>query len=99
MSLLTNKLNLLACLTLISVCGIALNSFAQQQVTTPANDNYNKADKIKRVIFGEHYRKEWATPVTFPVINLDTVAGGLRPIKAGGGMQTKSLRLQGGDGK
>jgi hypothetical protein len=94
-----NKSNYFFCGVVIFICSISIASFAQQQVTTAANATYNKAGKIKRVIFGEHYRKEWATAVTFPVLNLDSVAGGLTPIKAGGGMQTKSLRLQGVDGK
>jgi hypothetical protein len=84
---------------LTGICSISISSYAQQQVTTAANTTYNKAGAVKRIIFGEHYRKEWATPVTFPVLNLDSVAGGLTPVKVGGGMQTKSLRLQGADGK
>ncbi len=48
---------------------------------------------------GANYRKEWNTPVTVPVINLSKEAGGLTPIKRGGGKQTKSLRLEGADGR
>jgi len=64
-----------------------------------ANTNYNKAGSVKRLFLGEHYRKEWAAPVQLKVLNLDSTAGGLTAIKAGGGHQTKSLRLKGGDGK
>ena len=75
------------------------NQPAEQTVRMAANPGYNKAGKFKRILLGEHYRKEWATPVDIPVINLDTEAGGLTAVKMGGGMQTKSLRLQGADGK
>jgi len=64
-----------------------------------ANPYYNKASGFKRFLLGHHYRKEWATPVEVDVLNLDTIAGGLSPVKLGGGMQTKSLRLKGADGK
>lgn len=49
--------------------------------------------------WGKHYRREWATEVRFPVMNLDTAKGGLTPQKMGGGHETKTLRLTGGDGK
>lgn len=68
-------------------------------VKTSANAGYDDVSKFKRVLLGEHYRKEWSTEVDIPVLNLDSVAGGLTPIKLGGGKQTKSLRLQGADGK
>ena len=43
---------------------------------------------------GANYRKEWTTPVRVPVLNLATEKGGLKPVKRGGGKQTKSLRLE-----
>ena len=47
-----------------------------------------------RLWWGQHYRREWATPVQASVLNLRTiVAGGLTPVRAGGSFQTKNLRL------
>ena len=46
-----------------------------------ANTSYNKAGKFKRMMLGEHYRKEWATAVDIKVINLDSVGGGLTALK------------------
>jgi len=43
--------------------------------------------------FGENYRKEWAAAVKLPLIKISKVYGGLSPVKEGGGMQSKSLRL------
>ena len=48
--------------------------------------------------FGKHWRDMWTTPIAVPVLDLSTFAGGLTPIKVGGGLQTKSLRFQGKDG-
>lgn len=63
-------------------------------VTMPADTQYTKAGKLHRKILGNNYREVWATPLTFPVIDLDTAKGGLKIIKRGGGMQTRSLRLE-----
>jgi hypothetical protein len=57
------------------------------------------ASRGKQFWWGEHWRKEWIIPVSFPVFNMDTTAGGLTPLKRGGGHETKSLRLLGKDGK
>ena len=50
-------------------------------------------------LWGKHYRKEWNSPVSFKVVLLDTLAGGLTPYQAGGGRQSKSLRLKDSNGK
>lgn len=80
-----------------------VRSFAQDHKNTTvkiaANTDYEKAGKFKRMLLGDHYRREWATAVEIQVIDLDTTAGGLTALKLGGGMQTKSLRLKGADGK
>ena len=49
--------------------------------------------------WGNHYRKEWSTPVRVKSIMLDTAFGGLTPIKKGGGRQTRTLRLQNKNGQ
>jgi hypothetical protein len=54
---------------------------------------------LHRLFFGSHYRDLWATPIEAPVLDLNTFAGGLKVTRRGGGEQTKSLRLQGADGK
>ena len=68
-------------------------------VKTAANKQYNTAGKFKRVMLGEHYRREWATEVEIEILDIDVVAGGLTPVKIGGGLQTKSLRLKAANGK
>src|SRR5215470_12831554 len=53
----------------------------------------------KTMWWGKHYRKEWATPVSFPILHISTAYGGLKPLKVGGGHETKTLRLISSDGK
>ena len=56
------------------------------------------AGGFHRFWFGDHYRDLWTEPTTVPVLNLAEFAGGLEPLEAGGGFQTKSLRFRGMDG-
>ena len=58
-----------------------------------------EAGGLHKMFFGEHYRDLWTTPITVPVLNMLTYAGGLKPVEQGGGFQTKSLRMQGEDGR
>ena len=44
-------------------------------------------------LWGERYRKYFSTKVKAPTVNLDTLYGGLKPVRKGGGNQSKSLRL------
>jgi len=60
---------------------------------------YNRVDGFHRWIFGENYRKEWAAEVKLPLINIQHACGGLRPIREGGGMETKSMRMRDHTGK
>lgn len=47
-----------------------------------------------RWLLGDHYRKEWVTPVKVPLVRLDTLHGGTSVKKEGGGKQTQSLQLE-----
>ena len=49
--------------------------------------------------FGEHWREVWTTPIKVEILDLDHFARGLTPLSKGGGMQTKSLRFKGNNGK
>jgi len=54
---------------------------------------------FSEIFLGKHWRDLWTTPFDVNILNLNTFAGGLTPYKRGGGLQTKSLRLKGEDGK
>jgi len=58
-----------------------------------------KRSAIHQFLWGRNYRKEWSTPVKFPILMLDTTKGGLTPFKAGGGHQSKSLQLKSSSGE
>jgi len=47
-----------------------------------------------KFLWGERYRKQFSTPVKAPTVDLDTLFGGLKPVRMGGGNQSKSLRLE-----
>src|SRR5215831_2312100 len=49
--------------------------------------------------YGEHYRKEWTTPVRVKNFYLDTAAGGLVPTRENGGRQSDGLILKNSQGK
>ncbi|MBR9999198.1 MAG: BamA/TamA family outer membrane protein [Cyclobacteriaceae bacterium] len=52
-------------------------------------------EREKPGIMGINYRKEWSQVIKdIPYIDLETAKGGLKPVSRGGGMQTKSLRLE-----
>jgi len=63
---------------------------------------YNKEDfpsKDKNSIISGTYRPLYTQTVKAKVALLDTLYGGLTPVRKGGGMQTKSLRLKDSQGR
>lgn len=52
-----------------------------------------------KFIHGKHYREYYNKKFQFPVANLDTLYGGLKPLKTGGGNQTVSVRLVDNQGR
>ncbi|HEV2149151.1 MAG TPA: BamA/TamA family outer membrane protein [Longimicrobiaceae bacterium] len=67
-------------------------------VTVVAGPEYAASDAW-RLLFGEDYRHLWTTPVRVELLDLVRFAGGLTPVRTGGGNQTLSLRFQGADGR
>ncbi|MEE8594248.1 MAG: hypothetical protein V3T25_00140 [Gemmatimonadota bacterium] len=57
------------------------------------------AGGFHRFLWGAHYRDAWTSSIRVPVLDLSVYAGGLTPLSAGGGLQTKSLWFAGADGK
>jgi hypothetical protein len=57
-----------------------------------------EAGSLHQFFFGNSYRDLWKTPVRVPVLDLAAFAGGIKPTKLSGGMQTKSLRFEAPDG-
>lgn len=67
-------------------------------VIVSAGPQYQKS-RLHQWLWGRHYRAEWATPVAVKKVHLDTLMGGLTPVRRGGGRQTKNLRLVDSAGK
>ena len=64
-----------------------------------AADSRYDVNGVTRFIMGDNYRAEWTTPIKVPYFDIDTELGGLTILKKGGGNQTRSLRLEDGNGQ
>ena len=67
-------------------------AYAQSTATAVPGSTYG-AGPLKSLILGKGWRELWETPVTVPVIDIDTFAGGLKIDKQGGGFQTVTLHM------
>lgn len=67
-------------------------------ITIVAGERYAAGDLQARLL-GDDYRDLWTAPIRVPVLDLDTFAGGLTPVKRGAGLQTISLRFIAPDGR
>lgn len=75
------------------------NSFPSEVKASIYTDEEIDKNKFFKTIWGERYRKYYGMQVTAPTVGLDTLFGGLTPVRKGGGHQSKSLRLRHKDGK
>jgi hypothetical protein len=83
---------------------IANTDFNEEQTPEYVESSIYKPEELERsgfykMLWGEHYRKDYATPIKVKTALLDTLYGGLSVIRKGGGHQTNSLRLQTKDGR
>ena len=65
---------------------------SKDSVALAAGTHYD-AGAVSRFFLGNTYRDLWLKPIRVPVLPIRTYAGGLIPLKEGGGKQTKNLRL------
>src|SRR6187431_133976 len=79
---------------LFLISGPMLSGIAQtDSASAPASTKFRN-NNSRRFWMGSNYRNEWLAPVKAPVINLSTEKGGLKPVKLGGGKQSKTLRME-----
>ncbi|WP_047247235.1 metallophosphoesterase [Maribacter thermophilus] len=79
--------------------GVYTNTFPDKvKASVYSKEAVDKTGFFK-AIWGDRYRKYYGKEVTAPVVLLDTLYGGLTPVKKGGGHQSKSLRLRDASGK
>ncbi len=69
------------------------NKFPTTVETTIYNPEVTKKSGFYNFLWGKHYRKYYGTTITANVATLDTLYGGLKPDRKGGGHQTNSLRV------
>ncbi|HSM05816.1 MAG TPA: BamA/TamA family outer membrane protein [Longimicrobiales bacterium] len=67
-------------------------------VTVIPSAQYEKGS-LYQAFMGSGWRDLWTTPITVPVADLSTLAGGLTPVRLGGGTTTQTLHLDGADGR
>jgi hypothetical protein len=63
-----------------------------------ANTGY-QVNPVAEVILGRQYRDLWTQPIKVEVLDLAAFEGGMRPIKEGGGQETRSLHFETADGR
>ncbi|HEU0014035.1 MAG TPA: BamA/TamA family outer membrane protein [Longimicrobium sp.] len=71
---------------------------AQADTTAVAGARY-RAGSLQQWLWGGNYRTLWATPLRVPILDPDTFAGGLTPLRAGGDFASNTLHLRGRDGR
>ena len=75
------------------------NDFPSEKVASIYSTDEVDKSGFYKFLWGDRYRKQYGTGVKAPTVNLDTLLGGLKPIRKGGGNQSKSLRLEDKQGR
>ncbi|MCL6273911.1 metallophosphoesterase [Muricauda sp. 2012CJ35-5] len=75
------------------------NDFPAYGTSSVYTEEEIQANGFHKWFWGERYRKYYGTKVKAPTVLLDTIMGGLKVIRKGGGNQSNSLRLQHADGR
>ena len=88
----------LCCAMVFPLGSSAQVSPATRNVVTAAGERY-RAGPVHRLVLGRHYRDLWTTPIEVEVLDLSTFAGGITPLRRGGGLSTRALRFLGSDGR
>ena len=85
-------------LLLAAAAAMAPPARGQDSVTVVAGAEY-RAGPVHRFLWGENYRALWIRPVRVEVLDPDTFAGGLTPMRVGGDFASNTLHLVGADGR
>ncbi|WCO01246.1 metallophosphoesterase [Psychroserpens ponticola] len=70
------------------------DSYPDSVMASVYSEEETNASKTQKYFWGDRYRKYFSTKVNASTVNLDTLFGGLKPVRKGGGNQSKSLRLE-----
>ena len=75
------------------------SSFPLSKAASIYSEEETKKGTAFKMLWGKRYREYYNTKVVAPTVDLDTLFGGLVPVRKGGGHQSKSLRLEDKDGR
>lgn len=75
------------------------SSFPKMTTAAIYSEKQTRKNGFYKFLFGQHYRKQYSTPISVETTTIDTLFGGLKPKRAGGGHQSKSLQLVDKNGK
>lgn len=70
------------------------NNFPKEKVVSIYTKEEVDKSRFYKFLWGERYRKQFGAEVKAPMVSLDTLFGGVIPVRKGGGNQSKSLRLE-----
>jgi predicted phosphodiesterase len=71
----------------------ASNKFPSTIKTSIYTPEMTDKSLFHKFLFGKHYRKYYSMPIEARIATTDTLKGGLKPIREGGGHQSVSLRM------
>nr|WP_308990965.1 metallophosphoesterase [Mariniflexile sp. KMM 9835] len=74
-------------------------SFPKERIAAIYKKEEISKGSIYKTLWGDRFRTYYGTEIKAPTVNLDTLFGGLTPIRKGGGHQSKSLRLKDKQGR
>jgi len=78
-----------------SLLGNNFQQFTEASIYT--KEETDKSDFF-RALWGENYRHLYSKKIRVPVVEIDTLYGGLEVVRKGGGHQTRSIRLKAKNG-
>lgn len=73
--------------------------FTKTTTATIYSKEMTQKSRLHRFLFGQHYRNYYSLPITVKTVSIDTVFGGLKPLKEDRDSQSKLLRLADAKGK
>ena len=75
------------------------STFSKETTASIYTKDETEKGNFYKKLWGERYRDAFSSSILAQTVNLDTLFGGLSPIRKGGGHQSKSLRLQDKQGR
>lgn len=69
------------------------SKFPAETTSSVYPKSVTRKSHLYEFLWGKNYRENYSTPVKVPTLQIDTLFGGAKPGRLGGGHQTNSLRL------